>query len=150
MSENLDTIRLFLITFWWWDKQPVEDVGKNKSVHRVSKITLTKSREDEIRTCFDYTTIEFHYPEDSHDCDMLLETFRRDSIDDVDEQNTNNNCNIFEEKKKFDRLIAMDDVSGFENKSNDLSNFLTICQKFGDILPNKIYLADDSVAHKDF
>ena len=150
MSENLDTIRLFLITFWWWDKQPVVDVGKNKIVHRVSKITLTKSREDEIRTCFDYTTIEFHYPEDSHDCDMSLETFRRDSIDDVDEQNTNNNCNIFEEKKRFDRLIAMDNVSGLENKSNDLSNFLTICRKFGDILPNKIYLADDSVAHKDF
>ena len=81
---------------------------------------------------------------------MLLETFRRDSIDDVDEQNTNNNCNIFEEKKRFDRLIAMDNVSGLENKSNDLSNFLTICRKFGDILPNKIYLADDSVAHKDF
>ena len=88
---------------------------------------MTKSREEEIRTCFDYTTIQFYYSDDFDDFDMLLETFRRDSTDNVDEQNTNDNCNIFGEKKKFDRLLVMDDVSGLADKSNDFSNFLTCC-----------------------
>ena len=70
-----------------------------KSIDWVSNIILTKSREDEIRTCFDYPTRESHYPDDLGDFEMFLETFRRDSIDDVDEQNTNDNCNIFEKKK---------------------------------------------------
>ena len=90
----------------------VQSLDKNKlfgaglkSVDWVSKITLTKSREDEIRTCFDYTTIAFHYPDDLDDFDMLLETFRRDSIDDIDEQNTNDNCNIFGEKKSLTGLL---------------------------------------------
>ena len=93
-----------------------------KSVDWVSKIILTKSREEEIRTCFDYPTREFQYPDDLDDFEMLLQTFRRDSTDDVDEQNTNDNCNIFE-KKIFDRLIVIDNVLGLTDKSNDFSIF---------------------------
>ena len=64
-----------------------------RSVDWVSKITLTKSIEDEVRTCFDYTTTI-----------LILETFRRDSIDDVNEQNTDDSCNMFGENKKSPRL----------------------------------------------
>ena len=80
-----------------------------RSVDWVSKITLTKSIEDEIRTCFDYTTIEFNYPDDLEDFDVLLETFRRDSIDGVDEHH----------------------VLGLADKSNNCNNFLTVSRKFG-------------------
>ena len=34
-------------------------------------------------------------------------------------------------KKKIDRLIVMDYVSGLADKSNELSNFLKVSQKFG-------------------
>ena len=34
-------------------------------------------------------------------------------------------------KKKIDRLIVMDYVSGLADKSNELSNFLNVSQKFG-------------------
>ena len=34
------------------------------SVDWVSKINLTKSREDEIRQCFTNTVVNFHYPDD--------------------------------------------------------------------------------------
>ena len=71
-----------------------------KSVDQVSKITLTKSRQDEIRTCFDYTTIEFYHSDDLDDFDMLLETFRRDSVVEIDEQNTNTTIVIYLGRKK--------------------------------------------------
>ena len=38
---------------------------------------------------------------------------------------------MFLEKKFFDKLIVMDDVSGLADKSNDFSNFLTVSRKFG-------------------
>ena len=87
---------------------------------------------------------------------MLLQTFRRDSTDDVDEQNTNDNCNIFE-KKIFDRLIVIDNVLGLTDKSNDFSIFWLFFKSLAAslciylyYLPEKIYLADDSVADRDF
>ena len=60
----------------------VQSLGKSKivgdrlkSVDWVFKINLTKSRKDQIREWCNYTTIEFHYPDDLPDFDMLLETF---------------------------------------------------------------------------
>ena len=119
----------------------MQSLGKNKifgdrlkSVDWVSKINLKKSREEKIRECFNYTTIEFHYPDNLPDFYMFLETFQKDAIDDEDKQETtdkdNNNCNIFGKKKKFDKLIVMEDVLGLEDKSNGFSNFLTVSQKF--------------------
>lgn len=34
--------------------------------------------------------------------------------------------NVLGEKKKFDELIVIGDVSGLADKSNDFSNFLTV------------------------
>ena len=49
----------------------IQSLGKNKifgdglkSVDWISKICLSRNREDEIRACFNYTTIQFHYPDD--------------------------------------------------------------------------------------
>ena len=49
-----------------------------KSIDWVSKINSAKTREEEIRECFNYATIEFHYLDDSDDFDTLLETFKKD------------------------------------------------------------------------
>ena len=101
----------------------VQSPGKNKrfgdglkSVDWVSKTNLTQTREKEIRECFNYKTIEFHYLDDLGDYDTLLETFKRDSIN-SEKQEKSDNCNNF---------IVMGDVSGLADKSNNFSNFLTV------------------------
>ena len=111
-------------------------LGKNKifgnglkSVYWVPKINLKKSGKDEIRECFSYTNVEFHYPDNLADFNLLIEAFQKDTLDDdnqeTKENNDNNNCNIFGKKNLF-KLIAMDDVSGLADKSNDFSNILTV------------------------
>ena len=117
----------------------VQSLGKNEifgdgliSVNWVLKINLTKSREDGIKKCFNYTNVEFHNPGDVADFNLLIKTFQKETLNsDDDNQETNNdNCNIFGEKK-IDQLIVMDDVSGLADKSNDFNNFLTVSRKFG-------------------
>ena len=46
------------------------------SVDWVSKINLTKSREDEIRPYFTYNVINFHCPYDNDEFELLLEKFQ--------------------------------------------------------------------------
>ena len=60
----------------------VQSLDKNKifgsnllSDDWVSKINLTKNRDDEIRQCFTYTNVDFHYPNDVEDLNLLIETF---------------------------------------------------------------------------
>ena len=74
---------------------------------------MTKSREDEIRTCFDYTTIEFYHSDDLDDFDMLLETFRRDSVVEIDEQNTNTTIVIYLGRKKVWQAYCYGQRLGF-------------------------------------
>ena len=66
----------------------VQSLGKNKifvsnllSVDWVSKINLTKNREDEIRQCFTYTNIDFRYPNDVEELNLLIETFQKETYD---------------------------------------------------------------------
>ena len=118
----------------------VQSLSKNKifgdvliSADWVSKIKLTKSRENKFRECFSYTNVEFHFPDDSPDFNLLIETFQKVTLEDdnqeTKENNDDNNCNISGEKK-FDKLIFMDNISGLADKSNDFSNFLTVIRKF--------------------
>ena len=114
----------------------VKSLDKNKifgsdllSVDWVSKINLSNNTEDEIWQCFSYTKVEFHYPNDIEDLNLIIETFQKETYD--EDKKTNDNCNIFGENKKFDKLIVMDDVSGLADKSNDFANFLTVSRKFG-------------------
>ena len=47
----------------------------------VSKINLTKNREDEIRQCFTYTNVDFHYPNDVEELNLIIETFQKETYD---------------------------------------------------------------------
>ena len=103
---------------------------------------MTKSREDEIRQCFTYTIVNFHYLDDIAKFELLLEIFQRDTIGN-DKENADKDidkCNIFGENKRFEKLIVMDDISGLADKSNDFSNFLTVSRKFGYICLNIFYI----------
>ena len=91
------------------------------SVGWVSKINLLNNREDKIRQCFTYTKVEFHYPKDVEDLNLIIETFQKETYD--EDEKTNDSCNIFGENKKFDKLIIMDDVSGLADKSMILPTF---------------------------
>ena len=67
----------------------------------VSKINLSRKR---VRQSFDYTYIEFHYPENNEDFSLILETFQKDSYD--EEDNNNDNCNIYGKKKNLTSLAG--------------------------------------------
>ena len=51
------------------------------SVDWVSKINLTKNREDEIRQCFTNTNVDFHNPNDVEELNFLIETFQKETYD---------------------------------------------------------------------
>ena len=69
----------------------------------ILKVNLSKSQENEIRQSFDYTYVEFYYPENNGNFSLILETFQKDSYD--EEDNNNGNCNIYDEKKNFTSLL---------------------------------------------
>ena len=45
----------------------------------VSKINLTKDREDKIRQCFTYTNVHFHYPNNVEELNLRIETFQKET-----------------------------------------------------------------------
>ena len=104
----------------------VQSLDKNKifgsnllSVDWVSKINLTKNREDYIRQCFTYTNVNFHYLNDVEELNLFIETFQKESYNEdekADIKIDGDGCKIFGEDKKFDKLIVMDDVSGLADK----------------------------------
>ena len=65
-----------------------------------------KYREDEIGKCFEYTTIQFHYPKDLSGFITLIETFQKDTLDEQETTNEQNDCNIFGEKKKMSQAYC--------------------------------------------
>ena len=98
----------------------VQNLGKNRifddvnTVDWVSKIQLFKNRERQLRRTFSDASIEFHYPEDLSEFDILLESFREEEID----NNSYVNNIAMGENRELDKLIVMDDVSGLADKSN--------------------------------
>ena len=114
----------------------VQKLGKNKmfgstdSVDCISKIELSEAREQQIRESFYYVSVEFHYPNDLAEFETILELLK--------DNKSNVNINIdaeaddlgIGEKDVFDRLIAMDDVSGLADKSNEFCSFLTVSRKY--------------------
>ena len=89
-----DTVPHLAIIFWWWDKQGAKKqvsfrvltkikylaVTYYLSVDWVSKINLSNNREDEIRQCFSYTEVEFHYRNDVEDLNLIIETFQKKNL----------------------------------------------------------------------
>ena len=99
----------------------------NKKAGWISKIHLSKERDEDIKTCLVGVNVEFHYPEDNAEFNLLLEKHQDENI--VNKEKFNDD--IFGEKREFDRLIVMEDVSGLANVSNEFGNFLTVSRKFG-------------------
>ena len=107
----------------------VKNLGKNKmfgeikEIIWVSKIPLSKERENNIRGCFVDEETDFKYPNNIDEFDDLLDYFQRRRVP--------CNRNFLGENIKLDRLIVMDDVSGLAAKSEAFANFLTVSRKFG-------------------
>ena len=80
-------------------------------------------REKNISTCF-RKTARFKYPETVDDFNMELTFFQR-------KRQLDNDIDIvMGEDNIFNKLIAMDNVSGLADKSDDFANFLTVSRKF--------------------
>ena len=75
----------------------VQSLRKNKifgdgllKVDWIPKIDLTKIWEDKVEKCFEYTHVEFHYPDDVDDVNLLIEKFQKETTDNDQETNNNN------------------------------------------------------------
>ena len=107
-----------------------QNLGKNKmfgkelaEVFWVSKIVLTKEREDFIRDSFEDEVVQFSYPHDLDDFHYLVENFMQNRSEYIE--------NDLGELPAVNRLIVMGDVSGLADKSEEFSNFLTVSEKYG-------------------
>ena len=105
------------------------------SVDWVSKINITKISKDKIRQYFTYTNVDFHYPNNVEELNLIIETFQWETCDEdkkaeSDSKKDGDGCDIFGEIKNFHKLIVMDDVSGLAGNSNDFANYLTVSQNF--------------------
>ena len=97
--------------------------GEIKEVTWLSKIPLSRERENNIRGCFIDEQIDFKYPNTIEDFEELLEFFQR--------KRAPCNVNDLGENVKLDKLIVMDDVSGLADKSEEFADFLAISRKLG-------------------
>ena len=108
----------------------IQILGKNKlfgdeitDVFWVSKIILTKEREDFIKDSFEDQEVHFSYPHDLGDFNYLIGNFMQDKSEYID--------NKLGEQPALNRLIIMDDVSGLTDKSEEFSNYLIVSRKYG-------------------
>ena len=108
----------------------IQKLGKNNMFRKelaevfwVSKIVLTKEREDFIRDSFEDQEVHFSYPHDLDNFNYLVENFMQKRSEYVE--------NDIGELPAVNRLIVMDDVSGLTDKSEEFSNFLTVSRKYG-------------------
>ena len=97
--------------------------GEIKEVTWLSKIPLSRERENNIRGCFIDEQIDFKYPNTIEDFEELLEFFQR--------KRAPCNVNDLGENVKLDKLIVMDDVSGLADKSEEFADFLAVSRKLG-------------------
>ena len=104
--------------------------GEIKSVDWVSKINLSKNREKEIKFYFEDSIINFHYPDNLLDFNILIEILQQETFE-IGTKNDENNCNIYGENRKFEKLIVMDDAPGLSDRSNEFNSFMTVSRKFG-------------------
>ena len=108
----------------------IQRLGKNKlfgndltEVFWVSKIILSKEREEHIRNSFEDQEVRFSYPHDLDDFNYLVGNFMQNKSNYIDNEEG--------EALSVTRLIVMDDVSGLADKSEEFSNFLTVSRKYG-------------------
>ena len=66
-----------------------------KSVNWTSKINLSKGREEQISSCFQYTKVNCNYPNDLNEFDAIIENFQRKTrTDNGTESDTDDNENV--------------------------------------------------------
>ena len=112
-----------------WKTTFVQSLAKNKmfgnmkEVYWLSKISLTKDRQENINDCFD-VEVDFKYPKNLEEFDNLLNLFQRRK------GKSNCNDNLMGESILMNRLIVMKDVSDLADKSKNFLNFLTVSRKF--------------------
>ena len=112
----------------------VQSLGRNKifgsvdSVDWISKVELSENREHQIRQSFSYVSVEFHYPNDVAEFDIVLDLLK----DNKSDLNVGKFYQLegVEENYVFNRLIVMGDVSGLADKSNEFCSFLTVSRKY--------------------
>ena len=107
----------------------IKKLGQNKmfgndivEVFWVSKIFLTRERENTIRDCFLDQHVQFAYPNNVDDFNYLIDSFMMNKSQPTEE-------NELGEQPHINKLIIMDDVSGLADKSEEFSNFLTVSRK---------------------
>ena len=90
----------------------VQSLVKNKAfgsdllnVDWVSKINLLNNREGEIRVCFSYTKIQFHYPNDFGDLNLIVETFHKETYDEDEKTNGNDSLLFLVKIKSLTSLL---------------------------------------------
>ena len=86
----------------------VQNLARNKmfenlkSVDWISKIKLSKSMEIDISLGFSQTNVEYQYPEDISDFNVIIESFQCETVDEKDETD----FDIIGEKKSFINLLS--------------------------------------------
>ena len=95
----------------------VQSLGKNKifgsdllGVDWVSKINLTQNREDKIRQCFTYTNVDFPYPNDVEELNLLIETFQKETYN--ENENVDSDCKISSDSFKIKYLEKIKSLTG--------------------------------------
>ena len=83
--------------------------GDISEVYWISKIVLSREREDAIRESFDQQEFYFNYPENIKDFNYLIENFMLRKANYV-------NSEIGEEMT-IEKLIFLDNISGLADKS---------------------------------
>ena len=113
----------------------VQNLGKNKlfrdvkKVCWISKIELSKDREENIRDCFTDQVVKLDYPNNVEEFDDLLEMYRLRKTEYIE--------NDLGENRVLDKVIVIDDVSDLADKSDEFANFLTVSRNYG---PTCVYI----------
>ena len=110
----------------------IQNLGRNKMFGRdiytvfwISKIVLSKEREENIRGFFADHSVKFTYPKNLDEFNYLIDFFMSEKMPEPE------NENLEGKKSQIDKLIVMDDVSGLADRCEDFSNFLTVTRKYG-------------------
>ena len=110
----------------------IQNLGRNKMFGRdiytvfwISKIVLSKEREENIRGFFADHSVKFTYPKNLDEFNYLIDFFMSEKMPEPE------NENLEGKKSQIDKLIVMDDVSGLADRCEDFSNFLTVSRRYG-------------------
>ena len=108
----------------------IQNLGRNKlfgadlvEVFWVSKIILSKEREEFISDSFEDQEVQFSYPHYLDNFNYLVGNFMQNRSNYINNEGG--------ELPLVNRLIVMDDASGLADKSEEFSNFLTVYRKYG-------------------